>query len=111
MKRSISWRVVSGPLRWPDHSPMRIDKLGPEMPGLFSTQSVHKQGAGFSQASQIHARDEHLRGQKRYVEHKRFNESFLMNATCAFQINSRAVAASSFVSWQRKPASSAWAQS
>ena len=34
----------------------------PRWPGLFSTQSVHKQGAGFSQASQIHKRDEHLRG-------------------------------------------------
>jgi ornithine decarboxylase len=64
-----------------DHSPMRIESLSPEMPGLFSTQSVHKQGAGFSQASQIHKRDEHIRGQKRYVEHKRFNESFLMNAS------------------------------
>jgi ornithine decarboxylase len=64
-----------------DHSPMRITSLEPEMPGLFSTQSVHKQGAGFSQASQIHKRDEHIRGQKRYVEHKRFNESFLMNAS------------------------------
>jgi ornithine decarboxylase len=64
-----------------NHSPMRIETLGPDMPGLFSTQSVHKQGAGFSQASQIHKRDDHLRGQKRYVEHKRFNESFLMNAS------------------------------
>jgi ornithine decarboxylase len=64
-----------------DHSPMRIEKLSAEMPGLFSTQSVHKQGAGFSQASQIHKRDEHLRGQRRYVEHKRFNESFLQNAS------------------------------
>ena len=64
-----------------DHSPMRIETLGPEMPGLFSTQSVHKQGAGFSQASQIHKRDEHIRGQRRYVEHKRFNKSFLMNAS------------------------------
>jgi ornithine decarboxylase len=64
-----------------DHSPMRIEELGTEMPGLFSTQSVHKQGAGFSQASQIHKRDEHIRGQRRYVEHKRFNESFLMNAS------------------------------
>jgi ornithine decarboxylase len=64
-----------------DHSPMRIEELGPEMPGLFSTQSVHKQGAGFSQASQIHKRDAHIRGQRRYVEHKRFNESFLMNAS------------------------------
>ena len=64
-----------------NHSPMRIKSLGPEMPGLFSTQSVHKQGAGFSQASQIHKRDEHIRGQRRYVEHKRFNELFLMNAS------------------------------
>jgi ornithine decarboxylase len=64
-----------------DHSPMRLESLGPEMAGLFSTQSVHKQGAGFSQASQIHKRDEHIRGQQRYVEHKRFNESFLMNAS------------------------------
>ncbi|MCG3202218.1 MAG: Constitutive ornithine decarboxylase [Gammaproteobacteria bacterium] len=64
-----------------DHSPMRLENLEPEMAGLFSTQSVHKQGAGFSQASQIHKRDEHIRGQKRYIEHKRFNESFLMNAS------------------------------
>jgi ornithine decarboxylase len=64
-----------------DHSPMRLDKLSAEMPGLFSTQSVHKQGAGFSQASQIHKRDDHIRGQRRYVEHKRFNESFLMQAS------------------------------
>jgi arginine/lysine/ornithine decarboxylase len=64
-----------------DHSPMRIEKLGPDMPGLFSTQSVHKQGAGFSQASQIHKRDEHIQGQKRFIEHKRFNESFLINVS------------------------------
>jgi ornithine decarboxylase len=63
------------------HSPMRLEQLSPAMAGLFSTQSVHKQGAGFSQASQIHKRDEHIRGQKRFVEHKRFNESFLMNAS------------------------------
>jgi ornithine decarboxylase len=64
-----------------DHSPMRLEKLPPEMPGLFSTQSVHKQGAGFSQASQIHKRDEHIRGQRRYIEHKRFNESFLQHVS------------------------------
>jgi len=64
-----------------NHSPMRLTQLGPEMPGLFSTQSVHKQGAGFSQASQIHKRDEHIRGQARFIGHKRFNESFLMNAS------------------------------
>ena len=63
------------------HSPMRLKTLGPEMPGLFSTQSVHKQGAGFSQASQIHKRDEHIRDQRRFVGHKRFNESFLQHAS------------------------------
>jgi ornithine decarboxylase len=64
-----------------DHSPMRLTDLTADMPGLFSTQSVHKQGAGFSQASQIHKRDEHIRGQRRYIQHKRFNESFLMHAS------------------------------
>jgi ornithine decarboxylase len=64
-----------------DHSPMRLENLTAEMPGLFSTQSVHKQGAGFSQASQIHKRDDHLKGQRRFIEHKRFNESFLINAS------------------------------
>jgi ornithine decarboxylase len=64
-----------------NHSPMRLKDLGPEMAGLFSTQSVHKQGAGFSQASQIHKRDEHIAGQKRFINHKRFNESFLMHAS------------------------------
>lgn len=64
-----------------DHSPMRLPQPGPQTAGLFSTQSVHKQGAGFSQASQIHKRDEHIRGQRRFIEHKRFNESFLMHAS------------------------------
>ena len=64
-----------------DHSPMRLENLGAEMPGLFSTQSVHKQGAGFSQASQIHKREEHIRGQRRFIEHKRFNDAFLMHAS------------------------------
>ena len=64
-----------------DHSPMRLENPGPDSAGLFSTQSVHKQGAGFSQASQIHKRDEHIKGQRRFIEHKRFNESFLMHAS------------------------------
>jgi ornithine decarboxylase len=42
---------------------------------------VHKQGAGFSQASQIHKRDEHIRGQRRFIEHKRFNEAYLIHAS------------------------------
>ncbi len=64
-----------------NHSPMRIKDLGPDMPGLFSTQSVHKQLAGFSQASQIHKRDDHIRDQKRFINHKRFNEAFLLHAS------------------------------
>jgi len=64
-----------------DHSPMRLKDLDADSPGLFSTQSVHKQLAGFSQASQIHKRDEHLRGQQRFVDHKRFNESFLQHVS------------------------------
>src|SRR6187399_134977 len=64
-----------------NHSPMRLKDLKPDMAGLFSTQSVHKQGAGFSQASQIHKKDNHIQDQKRHVNHKRFNESFLMNAS------------------------------
>lgn len=64
-----------------DHSPMRLERLGPNMPGLFSTQSVHKQGAGFSQASQIHKRDEHIKDQRRFINHKRFNEAFMMHAS------------------------------
>ena len=64
-----------------DHSPMRLEHLDAGMPGLFSTQSVHTQGAGFSQASQIHKRDDHLRGQTRFIGHKRFNESFLLHAS------------------------------
>jgi len=63
------------------HSPMRLKDLSADSPGLFSTQSVHKQLAGFSQASQIHKRDEHIKGQRRYVEHKRFNEAFMINAS------------------------------
>jgi ornithine decarboxylase len=39
------------------------------------------QGAGFSQASQIHTRDDHIREQRRYIEPRRFNESFLIHAS------------------------------
>jgi ornithine decarboxylase len=38
-------------------------------------------GSRLLAGSQIHKRDEHISGQPRYVEHKRFNESFLMNAS------------------------------
>jgi arginine/lysine/ornithine decarboxylase len=45
------------------------------------TQSTHKQLASFSQASQIHVRDNHIKGQERRVEHRRFNEMFLLHAS------------------------------
>lgn len=36
-----------------DASPLLLE-LGPDDPGIFVTQSVHKQQAGFSMTSQIH---------------------------------------------------------
>jgi ornithine decarboxylase len=63
-----------------DCSPLLLD-LKEEDPGILVTQSIHKQQAGFSQTSQIHKKDKHLRGQKRYVDHKRFNNSYMMYAS------------------------------
>ena len=63
-----------------DCSPLLLE-LGPNDPGILVTQSVHKQQAGFSQASQIHKKDKHIKGQDRYVDHKRFNNSFMMHAS------------------------------
>lgn len=63
-----------------DCSPLLLD-LGPDDPGILVTQSVHKQQAGFSQASQIHKKDSHIKGQKRYVNQKRFNNAYLKYAS------------------------------
>ena len=63
-----------------DCSPLLLD-LGPEDPGIFVTQSVHKQQAGFSQTSQIHKKDSHIKGQSRYCPHKRLNNAFMMHAS------------------------------
>jgi ornithine decarboxylase len=60
---------------------MGLQPLGPDAPGIFATQSTHKQLASFSQASQIHVRDGHIKGQRRRVEARRFNESFLLHAS------------------------------
>jgi ornithine decarboxylase len=60
---------------------MGLKNLGPDSPGVVATQSTHKQLASFSQASQIHVRDRHITGQKRRVEHKRFNEGFMQHAS------------------------------
>jgi ornithine decarboxylase len=50
-------------------------------PGIVATQSTHKQLAGFSQASQIHVRDAHIRHQPFRMNHKRFNEMFMLQAS------------------------------
>ncbi len=63
-----------------DCSPLLLE-LGPEDPGIFVTQSVHKQQAGFSQSSQIHKKDAHIRGQDRYVSHKLVNNAYMMHAS------------------------------
>ena len=60
---------------------MGLTALGVDAPGIIATQSTHKQLAGFSQASQIHIKDSHIRGQERRVEARRFNESFLVHAS------------------------------
>ncbi|MBS0849296.1 ornithine decarboxylase [Citrobacter sp. JGM124] len=63
-----------------DCSPLLLE-LGPEDPGIFVTQSVHKQQAGFSQTSQIHKKDNHIRGQARFCPHKRLNNAFMLHAS------------------------------
>lgn len=63
-----------------DCSPLLLE-LTEKDPGILVTQSVHKQLAGFSQASQIHKKDSHIKGQKRYCSHKRFNNAFMIHAS------------------------------
>jgi ornithine decarboxylase len=63
-----------------DHFAMGLT-LTAEHPGVIATQSTHKQLAGFSQASQIHIRDGHIRDKPFRVNHKRFNEMFMLQAS------------------------------
>ncbi|HAU3223582.1 TPA: ornithine decarboxylase SpeF [Salmonella enterica subsp. houtenae] len=63
-----------------DCSPLLLE-LNENDPGILVTQSVHKQQAGFSQTSQIHKKDSHIKGQPRYVPHKRMNNAFMMHAS------------------------------
>lgn len=62
------------------YSPLLLE-LNENDPGIIVTHSVHKQQAGFSQSSQIHKKDKHIKGQPRYVNHKRFNNSFTAHAS------------------------------
>ena len=64
-----------------DCSPLLLVDLGPEDPGIFVSQSVHKQQAGFSMTSMVHKKDAHIKGQGRYVPHKRVNNAFMMHAS------------------------------
>ncbi len=63
-----------------DCSPLLLD-LNENSPGIIVTQSVHKQQAGFSQTSQIHKKDKHIKLQSRYCEHRRFNHAFMLHAS------------------------------
>ena len=63
-----------------DSSPLLLE-LNENDPGIFVTQSVHKQQAGFSQTSQIHKKDNHIRGQARFCPHKRLNSAFMLHAS------------------------------
>ena len=70
-----------------DRFGMDLTLLGPDDPGIYTTQSTQKCLAGFSQASQIHVRDAHLEGQPRHLEHDRFNEVFMMHTSTSPQYN------------------------
>ncbi|HEY2451468.1 MAG TPA: ornithine decarboxylase [Scandinavium sp.] len=63
-----------------DCSPLLLD-LNENDPGIFVTQSVHKQQAGFSQTSQIHKKDNHIRGQVRFCPYKRLNNAYMLHAS------------------------------
>jgi ornithine decarboxylase len=63
-----------------DHFAMGLP-LGKGDPGVIATQSTHKQLAGFSQASQIHVRDAHIVDEAFRVDHRRFNEMFMLQAS------------------------------
>lgn len=62
------------------YSPMLLE-LKDKDPGILVIQSVHKQQAGFSQASQIHKKDKHIKNQERYCNHKRLNNAFMKHTS------------------------------
>ncbi|NRN98129.1 putative ornithine decarboxylase [Lactobacillus helveticus] len=64
-------------------SPLLLS-LRPDDPGILVTQSLHKQQAGMAQASQILKKDSHIKGQKRYVDHKHFNHAYLKFVTSSY---------------------------
>ena len=63
-----------------DSSPMLLE-LKENDPGILVTQSVHKLMAGFSQASQIHKKDSHIRDKPYYCNHKHLNNAYMLHAS------------------------------
>lgn len=66
-----------------DLSPLTMD-LSADDPGILVTQSLHKQQAGFAQTSQILKKDNHIKNQPRYVDHERFNHTYLKYVTTSY---------------------------
>ncbi|MYU76578.1 putative ornithine decarboxylase [Ligilactobacillus salivarius] len=64
-------------------SPLQY-KYTADDPGILVTQSIHKQQAGLAQTSQILKKDAHIKGQKRYVDHKHFNNAYLKYVTTSY---------------------------
>ncbi|MDD1968036.1 ornithine decarboxylase [Pseudomonas putida] len=58
-----------------------IGDLPANAPGIVVTQSVHKQMAGFSQTSQIHKKDQHIKNQSRYCSRHLFESAFMLHAS------------------------------
>ncbi len=63
------------------HFAMGLDHLGPERPGIIATQSTHKATRRLFAGLPNHVRDRHIKGQRRRVEHRRFNEFFMLHAS------------------------------
>lgn len=89
-----------------DLSPLN-QSYGPEDPGILVTESIHKQQAGVAQASQILKKDSHIKGQKRYVDHKHFNHAYLKYVTTSYSypvyaslvVNAKMAASPACFSW------------
>ena len=64
-------------------SPLQY-KYTADDPGILVTQSIHKQQVGLAQTSQILKKDAHIKGQKRYVDHKHFNNAYLKYVTTSY---------------------------
>lgn len=64
-------------------SPLQY-KYTADDPGILVTQSIHKQQAGLAQTSQILKKDSHIKEQKRYVDHKHFNNAYLKYVTTSY---------------------------